>query len=152
MSSPSLPFSTLCDFLSSLRKIKPTKAKQSTKQTNLAARAVVLKLFSDWIESGFNDFYSTKEDAPEGTSVILFRLLFPDEGVRRRYDLREATLAKELIKSSCFKKALKPSFATDWDHGEIEVERSDCSGCLGIELQEKLEKEGRSGGDITIVE
>lgn len=152
MSTPSLPFSTFCDFLSSLRKIKPTKAKQSTKESQLAARTAVLKRFQDWIDSGFNNFYDSRETAPEGTSVILFRLLFPDEGVRRRYDLRESLLAGELVKSTCFKKSLKPSFVTDWNHGEIEVERSDCSGCLGIELQENLEGEGLTGGDLTIAE
>ena len=76
---------------------------------------------------------------PPETGVVLFRLLFPEEDVRRRYNLKETRLARVLCDvfgvprhSSRGKALLRWG---EWTDGS---ETRSKSGCLGNEVKEVM--------------
>ncbi|GEM07306.1 ATP dependent DNA ligase [Rhodotorula toruloides] len=75
-------------------------------------------------------------DLPEGTIVLFFRLFFPDEGVRRRYDLRELLLGQAL---EGVYGARRGTFSS-WN-AQSDVGRASSTGCLGTEVQNWLERD-----------
>jgi DNA ligase-4 len=66
---------------------------------------------------------------PENTTAIVFRLLFPEEDTRRKYDMQETRLASAL--ADCFGTSATPlrQWAADGS-----------SGCLGEEVLKVLNK------------
>ncbi|BGP31986.1 hypothetical protein JCM10296v2_003765 [Rhodotorula toruloides] len=83
-------------------------------------------------------------DLPEGTIVLFFRLFFPDEGVRRRYDLREMLLGEALEGVYGARRGTFSSWNAQSDAG-----RASSTGCLGREVQSWLgrdEKHGKGKG------
>ena len=76
---------------------------------------------------------------PPETGVVLFRLLFPEEDIRRRYDLKETRLACMLCgvlgvpKHSSKGKAL-----LRWGEWTDGSETRPKTGCLGDEVREVI--------------
>jgi DNA ligase-4 len=67
-----------------------------------------------------------------GTGKYLFRLLFPHEGSRRRYGLKETKLAVEL------ENILGLSGLRKWDSVSWEMGDEGGTGCLGKEVEVAL--------------
>ncbi|GAA5943753.1 uncharacterized protein JCM15063_005826 [Sporobolomyces koalae] len=75
---------------------------------------------------------------PPGTVIIFFRLLFPEEGVRRRYGLQEYTFAKELEKHY---RVAEGTFA-DWCRTSDD-DVAAATGSLGETVKRWLERKGK---------
>lgn len=94
----------------------------------------------DRIEDEEEAFFTTSSTSPlthhlpYGTSTIFFRLFYPEEGVRRRYGLKESNSINHLEKYFNKKKG-RFNF---WDNN-FSLQSS--SGCLGIEIQKLLERD-----------
>ncbi len=82
------------------------------------------KIFASWLNHLSKPFV-------EGTGKHLFRLLFPHEGARRRYGLKETRLALELERA--FGLNLGRWDAVTWD-------QEGGTGCLGQEVERLLRK------------
>lgn len=67
-----------------------------------------------------------------GTAKKLFRLLFPHEGARRRYDIRETRLAVAL------EQVMGITGLTKWD--AVSVNGGGGTGCLGEEVRRAAAK------------
>ncbi|GAA5842570.1 hypothetical protein JCM9279_003622 [Rhodotorula babjevae] len=79
---------------------------------------------------------------PEGTSVLFFRLFFPDEGVRRRYGLQELTLGEAL--ESVY--GPKRGSFSQWNAAASSSAAVGAnSGCFGQEVARWLERRGKWG-------
>lgn len=78
MSYPSNPvtFSCFCQLVSKIRRVPPKKNGARTS----SSESREMKLLKDWISW----LKGVCPAGVEGTGVIFFRLLFPEEGVRRR--------------------------------------------------------------------
>ncbi|KAJ6457176.1 hypothetical protein C8R47DRAFT_173370 [Mycena vitilis] len=84
-----------------------------------------LLTFCNWITRLRTDF----APLPENTTAIVFRLLFPDEDSRRKYDMQETRLASAL--ANCF--GVSAMALSQWAG-------DGASGCLGEEVLEILNK------------
>lgn len=118
-------FSDLCLLFDRIASIKPTRAGQDGcpgRQTR------PLGVFKAWL--------SALEAPSHRSGVLIFRLLFPELDVRRRYGLKETLLAVELPKALNFS---DPSLAA-WKDGDSAI-RSLCdastrrSACFGSALE-----------------
>lgn len=142
MVPPSLSFAAFCELLHSIACIPPVKAGREPD-------AVLVKsCFSAWVE-----VVTRPGQLSPGTGVQLFRLLFPEEGTRRRYDMKETLLAKAIVVH--YRQAghpLDPVFEQGWNETELDLENSRSSGCLGLELREHLAGNSFAAGEITIAE
>jgi DNA ligase-4 len=84
------------------------------------------KIFASWLNH-------LQRPLVRGSGKHLFRLLFPHEGTRRRYNLKEAKLAVEL------ERALGRSGLTQWDSIYFQGEEGR-TGCLGKEVELLMKK------------
>ncbi|KAJ2919477.1 hypothetical protein MD484_g929, partial [Candolleomyces efflorescens] len=114
-------------FLSSLfREISRTKPRSSsntqykTKQDGYPA----LQIFERWL----NALHQKFDPLAEGTTAAVFRLIFPEEDTKRKYDMQETRLVD--ILATCH--GLESRNFTQWD-------RLEGSGCLGQEVRTALE-------------
>lgn len=73
---------------------------------------------------------------PTSTCKIFFRLLFPEEDVRRRYNIQETTLAKSLVQ--IFSLPIDEKGAGKRLMGWSDAETRTNVGCLGIEVEKAL--------------
>ncbi|WVQ96118.1 hypothetical protein IAU59_003220 [Kwoniella sp. CBS 9459] len=90
----------------------------SAKSTSLSPS----KIFQSWLNH-------LPEPFPGHTGKHLLRLLFPHEGSRRRYGLKEAKLAQEL------EKVLQVKGLTRWDSVCWDAGGEGGAGCLGKEVE-----------------
>ncbi|BGP07980.1 hypothetical protein JCM10049v2_003825 [Rhodotorula toruloides] len=104
------------------------------------------KLLEAWVGAVKAEY---DRDLPEGTIVLFFRLFFPDEGVRRRYDLREMLLGEAL---EGVYGARRGAFSS-WN-AQCEAGRASSTGCLGREVQIWLERDAKhakgKGKELTL--
>ncbi|GAA6059260.1 hypothetical protein JCM10212_006653 [Sporobolomyces blumeae] len=100
-----------------------------------------VKLVQKWIEQ-VKEVHQVGQGQPlpDGAVVIFFRLLFPEESVRRRYGLQEYTFAKLLEK---YYRVPEGRFS-NWA-APSEGSRSRASGCLGEEVRRWMESKGKKG-------
>ncbi|KIJ55558.1 hypothetical protein M422DRAFT_240172 [Sphaerobolus stellatus SS14] len=107
-----------------------------------------LALVNQWIKH-LQEYYGNA--MPASTCKIFFRLFFPDEDFRRRYDLQETTLARHLVKDVF-------GIPTDghgagrvlmgWSEYPDPTEKTTSKlGCLGLEVEKalKIRLSGRQG-------
>ncbi|KAF8216343.1 hypothetical protein K438DRAFT_1703159 [Mycena galopus ATCC 62051] len=120
VSPQGVPFSF---FVSLLREISvhSRSKKAGTKRDKYPA----LVTLSNWIKTLRTKF----APLPSNTTAIVFRLLFPEEDTRRKYDMQETRLASAL--ADCFGTSATPlcQWAADGS-----------SGCLGEEVLKVLNK------------
>ncbi|KAK0501203.1 hypothetical protein EDD18DRAFT_1347295 [Armillaria luteobubalina] len=84
-----------------------------------------LTKFRLWVDA----FRKRYPNPPKGTTATIFRLLFPEEDVRRKYDMQEKRLAQ----------ALRDALATS-DPRLFKWDQDGASGCLGAEVRHVMEK------------
>ncbi|SJL03675.1 uncharacterized protein ARMOST_07032 [Armillaria ostoyae] len=84
-----------------------------------------LTKFRLWVDA----FRKRYPNPAKGTTAIIFRLLFPEEDVRRKYDMQEKRLAQ----------ALGDALATS-DPRLFKWDQDGASGCLGAEVRHVMEK------------
>ncbi|KAK0188852.1 hypothetical protein F5146DRAFT_1140422 [Armillaria mellea] len=84
-----------------------------------------LTKFRLWVDA----FRKRYPNPAKGTTAIIFRLLFPEEDVRRKYDMQEKRLAQ----------ALGDALATS-DPRLFNWDQDGASGCLGAEVRHVMEK------------
>lgn len=104
----------------------PPKSKRFD-QTGNAIPISADKIFSSWINR--SDHPRT---FPRGTGKRLFRLLFPHDGSRRRYGIKETQLSAEL------ERILGIQGLREWD--QVGWEGEGGKGCLGDVLQRAMAK------------
>nr|XP_019009197.1 uncharacterized protein I206_05844 [Kwoniella pini CBS 10737]OCF47978.1 hypothetical protein I206_05844 [Kwoniella pini CBS 10737] len=97
----------------------PPKSTQTPSKTSKALSPI--KIFQSWLNHLAKPF-------PPGTGKHLFRLLYPHEGSRRRYGLKEAKLALELGRIMGVEGLSKWDCVT-WDNNDRGT------GCLGKEIE-----------------
>ncbi|KAJ6621297.1 hypothetical protein B0H10DRAFT_2017849 [Mycena sp. CBHHK59/15] len=118
--TPGVPFSF---FTSLLREItqhsSPRKAGTRIRRDKHPPSYPALNILKKWI-ARLRDQFSL---LPEGTTAIVFRLLFPEEDIRRKYDMQETRLASAL--ADCF--GISGNHLRRW-------RAHDSSGCLGEEV------------------
>ena len=89
-----------------------------------------IRVFSQWV-AYLRATFEHKEI--EDTSTAIFRLLFPDMDVNRRFDMQEARLAQHLIR------ILGTSTRVNATGSRLSRWSADgSSGCLGVEVREIL--------------
>ncbi|KAJ7126560.1 hypothetical protein C8R43DRAFT_1134885 [Mycena crocata] len=91
-----------------------------------------LAIFGKWIARLRSEF----APLPEGTTATVFRLLFPEEDARRKYDMKETRLASTL--ADCFGVSAEPlrKWGTDGS-----------SGCLGDQVLKIMNKSSSYAAD-----
>ncbi|TFK17324.1 hypothetical protein FA15DRAFT_338182 [Coprinopsis marcescibilis] len=124
-------FSFLCSLFRQISRIKPRSLNAPRIKRDEEPPAV--KLFTQWVTHLRNRFGPLSP----GTTGICFRLIFPEEDHKRKYDMKESRLSEMLASCYGFSKA---KFA-QWDH-------SDASGCLGQELRSILEQTNTNDDDF----
>ncbi|GAA5911215.1 uncharacterized protein JCM6883_001943 [Sporobolomyces salmoneus] len=138
-----IPFSFFSDLVDQISRCT-AKAKNSSTSTQPSKQ---IKLVKRWIDKVKATHAPGLDDPlPDGTIVIFFRLLFPEEGVRRRYGLQEYTLGKELEK---LYRVGEGKFA-NWS-APCEGGRAVATGCLGDTVKLWMERKGKCrAGDETL--
>ncbi|RDB20889.1 DNA ligase [Hypsizygus marmoreus] len=117
-----VPFSFFCSLLREISRLQPQKARSSHGWSNQSYPA--RDVFGRWVTQ-LRKVYSP---LPTGTTAIVFKLLFPEEDISRKYNMQETKLSHRL--AECF--GMDPQKLRKW------LSES-CSGCLGEELRLALE-------------
>ncbi|KAJ7435078.1 hypothetical protein B0H11DRAFT_685749 [Mycena galericulata] len=119
-----VPFSF---FVSLLREISQHSRprKTGTRRDKHAASYPALDILRNWIARLRSEF----APLPQETTAIVFRLLFPEEDARRKYDMQEARLASAL--ADCFGIPAKAKHLRHWGTDGF-------TGCLGEEVLKVL--------------
>ncbi|KAI0700149.1 hypothetical protein C8T65DRAFT_831678 [Cerioporus squamosus] len=125
-----IPFSFFVELVEAIAKITPHKASEKQSRSTRYVDTPACKTFRRWAQK-LNEIYAP---LPPDTTAIVFRLLFPDEDVKRKYGLQETSLAQYLVK------ILGVSSET---HGRGERlknwKREDAKGCLGDEVRDVMQ-------------
>lgn len=86
--------------------------------------------FQNWV----SELHRRYDPLPPGTTAIIFRLLFPEEDAKRKYDMQETRLAHAISKALCMSHTL---------HGRGQKlatwKAQTAVGCLGHEVRKVLE-------------
>ncbi|KAF9473357.1 hypothetical protein BDN70DRAFT_885925 [Pholiota conissans] len=123
-----VPFSFFASLVRNIAAIQPSSNAVRAKRAQSVAGALeypAATVFHRWAAAVRSKF----SPLPAGTTAICFRLLFPEEDVRRKYDIQEPRMTKLL--ADCF--GIDSSQFEKWG---LEM----ASGCLGSELKVVLEK------------
>ncbi|KAI9062683.1 hypothetical protein FKP32DRAFT_1652628 [Trametes sanguinea] len=130
MSAPAeesgVPFSFFVELVQAIAAIKPHQATQRQPRTQRYGDSPVYKTFKRWL-TALRESYAP---LPAGTTAAVFRLLFPEEDVHRKYGMQEARLAEYIAKIIGVSSS---------SHGRGERLRNwkgeDMLGCLGYEVE-----------------
>ncbi|KAJ7439863.1 hypothetical protein FB451DRAFT_1445409 [Mycena latifolia] len=118
-----VPFSFFVSLLREISHHRPRKA--GIRRDKYSASYPALAVFRKWVARLRSEF----SPLPEGTTKIVFRMLFPEEDTRRKYGMQETKLACAL--ANCF--GISAKALDQW--------RTDgSSGCLGQEVFNVLNK------------
>ncbi|KAF8202116.1 hypothetical protein BJ912DRAFT_943800 [Pholiota molesta] len=124
-----VPFSFFVSLVRNIAAIQPSlcnaHARRATAGTRGNLNYPAARTFERWVVALRKEF----APLPAGTTAICFRLLFPEEDVRRKYDIQEPRMTKLL--ATCF--GVDSAQFEKWG---LEEE----SGCLGAELKLVLQK------------
>lgn len=115
---------SLCSLLREISKIKPRPVAAAWKRKETRTSYPALGIFERWLENLRQQYLPL----PSGTAPICFRLLFPEEDIKRKYDIQETRLANYL--SQCL--GLPRDNLENWNS-------NDSPGCLGNELKRLLQ-------------
>ncbi|KAI0742007.1 hypothetical protein C8Q80DRAFT_1260737 [Daedaleopsis nitida] len=122
----SIPLSFFVELFDAFADIKPHGASEKRPRNTRYTDSAAHNTFKRWVDA-LRKRYSP---LPLGTTALVFRLLFPDEDVQRKYGLQETRLAQYLVK------ILGVSSDT---HGRGERlkkwQGEDAMGCLGEEVK-----------------
>jgi DNA ligase 4 len=121
------PLNVGTSFVSLLYEI--SKASQCTAWNPSNGSHPILRMFIRWVA----ELRRKYSPLPRGTTAAVFLLLFPEEDSRRKYDMQETRLSRELAK--CFGVSMKGRGESLrlWN-GETTV------GCLGGEVMKVLDE------------
>ncbi|KAG7443683.1 uncharacterized protein BT62DRAFT_325260 [Guyanagaster necrorhizus] len=112
-------------FTSLLTAISQVSHSKNTIASRSKADHPALNKFRLWV----NAFRKRYPNPAKGTTAIVFRLLFPDEDVRRKYDMQEKQLAQ----------ALRDALATS-NPRLLKWDQDGASGCLGAEVRQVMDQ------------
>lgn len=123
-------FSDLCLLFERISQIKPV----GKGQTDATAASQSLHVFKQWLLA--------LSDASTRDGIVLFRLIFPEHDISRRYGLKETLLARELPKALSFSSNALACWRDPSDanvmHEDIDVTKRK-SGCFGHHLEAVLD-------------
>ncbi|TCD68425.1 hypothetical protein EIP91_010826 [Steccherinum ochraceum] len=131
-STTSIPFSF---FASLLREISfiPRK-KKKTRATRSSGNPPAVETFRRWVD----ELRRLYPDLAPGTTATVFKLLFPEDDIARKYGMQEKILARYLAD------ILLVSTASDGrGRGLANWNASDAVGCLGCEVEAVMQHEKR---------
>jgi DNA ligase-4 len=124
---------SLVSLFHALAEVKPRRASKHAGSAVHDTR--VRDVFARWVAELRRRFLPL----PPGTTAIVFRWLFPEQDLRRKYAMQEKRLASQLADALAL-----PQQATTrlmgW-HKDARV------GCLGGELKQILEERGQVSGN-----
>ncbi|CAD6883877.1 unnamed protein product [Tilletia laevis] len=120
-----------------LEKLESKPGKSSSKTRLLIRKQAVTEVTYVWIQQ----LPAGKGPGPQvcqpGTTEAVFRLLFPEEDVRRRFKIKESTMIRHLARALNDDKAISALYA--WNKSDAASEITTGSGCLAIEFLHQLE-------------
>ncbi|TFK51622.1 DNA ligase/mRNA capping enzyme [Heliocybe sulcata] len=125
MGSPSLSLSFFISLLENISRIQPRKARFSQRGTQPAP---VLEIFRRWVAELTDD----QGRAPANATAVVFRSLFPEEDVCRKYELQESRLAQYLIKIFASAPRAARDRLANWD-------AQSTKGCLGTVIEDVMQ-------------
>lgn len=133
------PTDDFCSFVSlvdHVARIKPRKANvRGPKDPH--RKSSVVQTFQNWV----SELHRRYDPLPPGTTAIVFRLLFPEEDAKRKYDMQEARLANAISKALC---------VSHTPHGRGQRlstwKAENAVGCLGHEVRKVLEE-----GEVSVI-
>ncbi|KAK4698270.1 hypothetical protein P7C70_g8011, partial [Phenoliferia sp. Uapishka_3] len=145
-----ITFSFFSSLVTAIRGVKARRKTDRAPSVDTATPAE-LKLLNAWITK----LREVHNPLPSGTTVLFFRLLFPGEGVRRRYNIAEQTLCRYLERYF----GTKRGAFDDWSKTTLD-QRSGSSGCLGDQVEKWCETQVLNGrrkfparkGELTLIE
>ncbi|KAH9933457.1 uncharacterized protein B0H18DRAFT_928466 [Fomitopsis serialis] len=127
--STSIPFSFFVSLIEHISRIKPRKASNHGNKGTSHSTSSVVQTFRNWV----TELHRRYDPLPPGTTAILFRLLFPEEDAKRKYDMQEARLAQVL--SGAFGLLGR---GTERARGLAIWKAENAIGCLGFEVRKVL--------------
>ncbi|KAA1470337.1 hypothetical protein DENSPDRAFT_797606 [Dentipellis sp. KUC8613] len=122
-----IPFSFFIALLRRISQVRPQEA-NSIRQPS-GASYPALRIFEDWIAQ-LQQLYPS---APPGMGSVIFRLLFPEEDIQRRYQLQEKLLGRTL----CI--VLNKSNESIYGHTLKTWNAEHTLGCLGDAVRRVLQ-------------
>ncbi|KAI0831933.1 hypothetical protein BC628DRAFT_1350625 [Trametes gibbosa] len=122
---PEVPFSFFVELVHAIAAIKPRRASEKQPRNTRCVDSPTYKTFKRWA-GALHERYVL----PSRGTATIFRLLFPEEDVRRKYGMQETRLAQYLTKILGVSSTshLRGQRLRKWK-GE------DASGCLGNEVE-----------------
>lgn len=121
-----IPFSFFCSLLREISQVPPLKSSARNQKTfEKEPNYPAIQIFRRW----FNKLNSDFSPLPKGTTAACFRLLFPEEDIRRKYDMQETRLAE----------CLAHVFGVDSEQFRA-WNAEEASGCLGQEVKIVLQR------------
>ncbi|KAK0202881.1 hypothetical protein DFS33DRAFT_1385236 [Desarmillaria ectypa] len=117
-----IDFSFFTSLLTAIAQVSSTK---NAKTPRFKADYPALNKFRLWVDA----FRKRYPNPAKGTTAFIFRLLFPEEDVRRKYDMQEKRLAQ----------ALGNALATS-DPRLLKWDQVGASGCLGAEVRHVMDQ------------
>lgn len=115
---------SFCSLLREISKIKPKSVANRRAGQETRTSYPALQAFNRWLEN-LRKHYSP---LPLGTTATCFRLLFPEEDAKRKYDIQETRLARYLSEAL----GIPLEKLENWDS-------RDATGCFGAELERLLQ-------------
>ncbi|KAH9935976.1 uncharacterized protein BXZ73DRAFT_89463 [Epithele typhae] len=89
-----VPFAFFVELVDALAKVKPRPASKTQKNSDHWLDTPAYKIFNGWVRN----LRKNHSPLPPHTTAIIFRFLFPEDNVQRKYGLQEAGLAQYLAK------------------------------------------------------
>ncbi|KAI0358264.1 hypothetical protein OH77DRAFT_1449955 [Trametes cingulata] len=121
-----IPFAFFVELVKAIAAIKPHKATQKQPRGTRYVDTPAYKTFTRWV-AALRERWSP---LPPGITATIFRMLFPEEDIRRKYGMQETRLAQHLSK------ILGVSSSTDGRGERLRKWKGeDCLGCLGDEVE-----------------
>ncbi|CCM02607.1 uncharacterized protein FIBRA_04710 [Fibroporia radiculosa] len=122
----SVPFAF---FVSLIREISSETPRKAGFRATKNRTSYVIRTFRNWV----SELHRQYAPLPVGMTGVLFRLLFPDQDVRRKYGLQETTLSRQLAEVFAVSTRLDGR-----GHNLIAWKDEATAGCLGMEVQKVL--------------
>jgi DNA ligase-4 len=114
-----------------LGSVSPTRRGKSTAQSP-KKRLRRLEIIREWVQ----ELRTAHPQLTPTITAMFFRFLFPNEDTRRRYNMKEAALAKTMCQVFGLHghRNQRAKFLMHWD-SSFETKSSSGTGCLGDEIR-----------------
>lgn len=125
-------FADVCLLLDRIARIKPVRAGESA--SNSGNTTTPIAIFRTWL--------AHLKNATPAQGLILFRLIFPEDDIRRRYGLQEDLLSREIVKALSLPAGALGAWKHDvpsWSDEDRLIGPHTPTGCLGLAIQNTLE-------------